>query len=76
MDGIQKGPNQTIPKPGNEFIDLMVRTGETYNDEPIFALTVPYPKMNDTYLKHVNEKHIKMYSFTKYQRNDSAILCS
>ena len=67
IDGIQKGPNQTIPKPGNEFIDLMVRTGETYNDEPIFELTVPYPEVNKTFMKHIYEKYLQMNRFTKYQ---------
>ena len=66
--GIIKGPDQrqTIPNPGNEFIDLMIRTSDTYNDEPIFALSVPYPKFENTYLKFGNENNLKS-SFTDGQ---------
>ena len=66
--GIIKGPDQlqTIPNPGNEFIDLMIRTSESYNDEPIFALSVPYPKFENTYLKFGNENNLKS-SFTDGQ---------
>ena len=51
---IQKSQTQTIPYPGDETRDLMVRTSESYDGESVFRLSVSCPKITDIYLKYVD----------------------
>ena len=62
-DIIQKGP---IPTTRDKNIDLLVRTTETFNDQPIFKVYIPYPEVEKTFMKHANEKYLRMNWFTNY----------